>query len=421
MDKTVFQNLDELGKNSNWKPALEIVKAGLSAIDTQKVIENSVTLNGDTLRIKDFKINLSAYKRIKVIGFGKASSEAAHALEKVLGPKIGAGAVIDIKSAECQYIENLIGSHPRPTEKNVKASNRIVELAENSNEDDLVLVIVSGGGSALLCWPEEECVQGESLYSKFLKVGGTIEELNVVRKHLSMLKGGGLAKILYPAKVVGLVFCDIPGDSIEDVASGPTFKDETTVEDAQKILLKYGFTDFKLNDTPKEDKYFEKVTNISLISNIDALEAMSVRAKELELKPEIVSAEIYDLPQVALEKFEKYLGEKNAVLGGGEVKLVIEGNEGSGGRCVQVALAVLPKLREGDVFVAIASDGIDNSDCAGAIVDANTLKKAKELGLDYEEHLRKFDSYNFLKATGNLIFTGQTGANVSDLMLWIRK
>jgi len=421
MDKTIIKNLDELEKNSNWKPALEIVKAGLSAIETKKVVENLVKLDGETLKIKDLEINLSKFKRIKVIGFGKASSEAGLALEKVLGSKISGGAVIDIKSAECSYIENLIGTHPHPSIQNVSATKRIIELAEDSNEDDLVLVIVSGGGSALLCWPEAECAQGESLYSQFLKVGGTIEELNVVRKHLSALKGGGLAKMLYPAKVVGLIFCDIPGDSIEEVASGPTFKDKTTQKDAEVILEKYRLTGFELNQTPKEDKYFEKVTNISLVSNIDALNAMSRKAEEFGLKAEIISAEIYDLPEVTINNFENHLSENKVVFGGGEIRLLVEGNEGSGGRCVQLALAVLPQLKEGDVFVAIASDGLDNSDRAGAIVDVNTLKKAEELGLNYEEYLKKCDSYNFLKATGNLIFTGQTGANVSDLMLWIRK
>jgi len=414
-------NAKDLERYPNRQKALAIIEAGLLAINTKEVVRSSVILQGDVLKIKDLEISLKDYKRIKVIGFGKASSDAALALEEVLGSKISGGVIIDIKSSETKYIKSLIGDHPHPSMKNVLATEKVVEEVKGSTEDDLVLVIVSGGGSALFCWPEEECNQGETLYTSFLKVGGTIEELNIVRKHLSLIKGGGLAKMLYPARVVGLIFCDVPGGNAEEVASGPTAKDTTTIEDAKQILDKYGFADFKLNETPKEDEYFKNVSNVSLVSNADALDAMANKAKELGFEPKILSPKIYDLPEIAVKNFKNILTKGSAILGGGEIKLVVEGKGGSGGRCVQVALEALEHLEEGETFAAIASDGIDNSDTAGAVVDEETLKVVKELNLDTKDYLERRDSYEFFKKTGNLVFTGPTGANVSDLMLWIKE
>ncbi|MEK7187010.1 MAG: DUF4147 domain-containing protein [Patescibacteria group bacterium] len=400
---------------------MAIIEAGLVAIDTKKIVQSSISLEGEILKIKDIQIDLREFRGVKVIGFGKASSEAAVELEKILGEKITDGAIIDINTGGCQRIKEFIGTHPHPSPQNISAAKQLLEIAEGADEKDLVLVIVSGGGSALLCWPEEECKQGEMLYEEFLKIGGTIEELNVVRKHLSSLKGGGLAKALYPARVVGLIFCDVPGGGMEEVASGPTFKDSTTTQDAETLLDKYNFKGFKLNETPKEDKYFERVTNLSLISNLDALQAMSQKAKEFGFEPKILSSQIYDLPEVAVDNFKKLLTKGSAVIGGGEIKLIVKSRDGSGGRCVQLALASLKKLGEGETFTAIASDGLDNSDVAGAIVDKNTLEAVSRLNLDTEDYLQRVDSYNFFKQTGDLVFTGQTGANVSDLMLWIKE
>ena len=414
-------NTKDLEKYPNRQKALAIIEAGLSAIDTKRVVRSTIILQDEVLKIKDLEINLKDYKKIKIIGFGKASSEAALALEEVLGSRISGGVTIDIKSSETRYIESLVGDHPHPSMKNVLATEKVIESVKGLTEDDLVLVIVSGGGSALLCWPEEECNQGEMLYSNFLKVGGTIEELNIVRKHLSLIKGGGLAKLLHPARVVGLIFCDVPGGNAEEVASGPTSKDTTTTEDAKKILNKYGFEGFKLNETPKEDKYFERVTNISLVSNLNALEAMALKAQELGFEAKILSSKIYSLPEETINDFKKLLTKNTVVLGGGEVKLVIKGEGGSGGRCVQLALASLKHLEADETFSAIASDGIDNSDTAGAIVDKNTLEIVSRLNLDIETYLERVDSYNFFKQTGDLVFTGPTGANVSDLMLWIKE
>ena len=223
MEEKQIKNFNELATTENRTLALTIAEAGLAAIDTQKVILDSIKLQDDILSIMGESFILSKFKKIKVVGFGKASSEAAIALEKILGSKIKEGAVIGLHKANCEYIEIFAGTHPRPSQINITAGEKIYEIIKDSKEDDLIIVLVSGGGSALLCYPESECGQSVMLYNEFLKYGQTITAMNTIRKHLSMLKGGGLAKIAYPATVIGLVFSDIPGNRFCDVASGPTY------------------------------------------------------------------------------------------------------------------------------------------------------------------------------------------------------
>ena len=423
MPRITIQNLSELANTPGRTAALAIAEAGLNAIDTEHAVSASVALvnNGAGLKIKDLELDLAKFTSIRIVGFGKASCAAAGALVNILHDKVKDGVVIDVKDVKCEYVDNFVGTHPEPSEQNFLATEHIVALAKEITADDLVLVIVSGGGSSLLCWPASECTQGKKLYDDFLKVGGDIEELNTVRKHLSALKGGGLAKLLYPATVVGLIFSDVPGDHLEAVASGPTLKDASTVTDAQTVLDKYHLTGFELTETPKDDMFFKKVHNILMVSNGEALRAMADEAVRQGYEANVVSSEIYSAPEVALASLTDAAGAHGIALGGGEVKLLVSGNPGSGGRCSHLALTALPLLADGDIFVALASDGIDNSDSAGAIVDSTTKKAAAALGLDPAEYQKDFDSYSFFKKTGGLLFTGPTGANVSDLMLWMKQ
>lgn len=413
-----IKNFEELAMTENRRLALEIAEAGLNAINTRDVIANAIKLNGNILEIKGEKFDLSKFTKIKVIGFGKASCEAALALEKVLGPKIAEGAVIGLEKKTCEYIETFAGTHPRPSMQNVEAGQKILQIAKNSNEDDLVIVIVSGGGSALLCVDEGECEQGQHLYDNFLKTGKTISELNTVRKHISSLKGGGLAKVLYPATVIGLIFSDVPGDKFADVASGPTYKDGTTINSADKIVKKFNLGDFSLVETPKEDKYFEKVHNIVLVSNKTAVEAMAEKAKELGLEPKIVSTDLYEEIGEAIQKIFSSDGE--VVLAAGEPKLEVTKKGGSGGRNLFMAMKAVKIVDENSVFIPLASDGLDNCDAAGAIVDKFTCEKIEKLGLNLDEHIANFDAYPVFQKSGDIIMTGPTGANVSDLFILVK-
>jgi glycerate-2-kinase len=222
-----------------------------------------------------------------------------------LGEKIGGGVVICVSGSKCKKVETFIGTHPRPTGANVAASKRLIEIADSMTEKDLAIVVVSGGGSALTCWPENECDQGLELYNAFLKSNGTIHELNIVRKHLSMLKGGGFAKMLYPARVFGLVFSDVPGVHPEIIASGPTYLDTTTIADAEHVIRRYKLGTYKLLETPKEPKYFERIKNYVLVSNLNAIEAMQERAVALGYKALVLSTKVYDEMSLVDEEFAR--------------------------------------------------------------------------------------------------------------------
>ena len=445
MDGNWIKNWDVLATTPNRKIALEIIESGLDAINTENVITASIALKDNTLTVQGVDFDLSKFKKIKVVGFGKSSCQAALALEKILGDKITAGAVVGLEKVECKYIETFTGTHPRPTEANIVAGKKIYETIKDSTEENLIIVLVSGGGSALLCYPESEYIQGAKLYDEFLKTGGTISEMNTIRKHLSLLKGGGLAKAAYPATVVGLIFSDVPGDAFQNVASGATYKDTTTVANVEKIITANNLGKFDLIETPKEDKYFEKVHNFVLVSNKTAVEAMAKKSQQLGLKANIVSTELYDEVDQSLEKifnfasegFSQVLGSPGPYpgqtipkpftgsisLAAGEPRVVVPKNAGKGGRNLHMGLeAVKMNLVQDDsVFISFGSDGMDNSDAAGAIVDKSTMEKVAKLGLDVNDYATRFDSYNFFQKTGDIIMTGHTGANVSDLMILLKK
>lgn len=417
MDSKWIQNFDELAVSEERRLALEIVESGYAAIDTERIVHSAVSLRNSTLRVQDKEFDLKKFKHIRIIGFGKAACKAALALEAVLGERISSGVVVSTSVAKCNSIEVFQGTHPRASAENIKATKRIFELSQGMTEDDLVLVIVSGGGSALLCWPEEECEQNQKLYDAFLDTGGTIQELNTVREHISLIKGGGLAKMLYPATVVGLIFSDVPGTNYRVIASGPTFKSATTIKDAEKIINKYKLGNYTLLETPKDDRYFEKVTNVLMVSNETALQAMKWRAGELGYNARILSSELYDTSADVMKQFQKASRPHEFVLGGGEPRLYVKGNHGSGGRNLFTTLTALDDIRPNQLFISFASDGRDNCDVAGAIADIHTLEKVRKGHFSIKKHYEHFDALTLFEKTGDTIITGPTEANVSDLML----
>lgn len=420
MNEHWIKNYDAIANTENRKIALAIAEAGLDAINTEMVIKKSIILDGDNLSINGTNFDLSKFSKIKVVGFGKCSCEAAIALENILKEKINEGVVVGLTKKVCPHIRTFAGTHPRPSDANIEPGREIYEIVRDAKEDELVIAIVSGGGSALLCYPESECTQGERLYNTFLKTGNTISEINTVRKHISTLKGGGLAQIAYPATVIGLIFSDVPGDKFEDVASGPTYKDNTTQEDAQKIITHYNLGEFVLNETPKDDKYFEKVQNFILVSNKTALEAMSAKTIEIGLKPKIISSELYDEVDKSLDFIFSNEEDKTVVLAAGEPKLVVTKTGGSGGRNMYMGLKSISKIGEHSVFIPLASDGMDNSDGAGAIIDAQTKERVLNSDLDIKEYSENFDAYNAFEKIGDMIMTGSTNANVSDIMILLK-
>ena len=417
MDKKLITNFDTLATSKSRRDALTIAEAGLQAIDTQVVLQNSIELDGTILRVAGERFDLTRYEHTYVIGFGKVACTAAYTLEQILQERIKEGAVVGLSERVCQTIDTYAGTHPIPSTQNYTATKHIDEVARSAKENDLVIVIVSGGGSALLCSTMAECDQGQKLFNAFLQSGGTIEELNTVRKHISKLKGGGLAQSLYPATVISLIFSDVPGGDLAAVASGPTCFDESTVADAQAIIDCYGLGDFILNETPKDLEYFKRVHNIPIVSNMTALNAMQASARTLGYRADIVSATQYATPKETAAMLTKQVVPGSVQAMGGETKVIVpEGCDGTGGRNGYLALSMLDSLQSGQVFISIASDGHDNTNAAGALVDSETISKATEMSLNIQEYQTNLNSFPFFAAVGGHIRTGQLDSNVSDLL-----
>lgn len=413
-----IQNFHDLATSPARTDALEIVEAAYEAIDTDAAIHARVRVEGDALTVGDEHFDLSQYEHIYIVGCGKVACQAAATLESIVKQKVRGGAVVGISPHLCEVVTTYLGTHPLPSGTNVAASEHMLRIGKEVTERDLVFAIIGGGGSALLCSSQEECDQSAELYTEFLKTGGTIDELNVVRRHLSTLKGGGLAQALYPATVVGLIFSDVVGGDLRTVASGPTYQDDTTIDDARAIIEKYKLGDFVLVETPKEGKYFEKVKNILIVSNDVAITAMGEKARALGYEVVAPGCDPYAAPADMLRAFEKAARPGAVVLLGGEPRLAVaSGKGGSGGRNSYMAAAALEFLRDGQVFASFASDGRDNSDAAGGIVDLGAKQSILERGMDLRGYISRYDTNTVLKHANALLMTGPIEANVSDLLL----
>ncbi len=421
--KKYIKNFDQLAVTDERTHILNIIEAGYEAIDTNKIINDNLKFKDNILTIKNQVFNLDNYDHIYLIGFGKASSVAVNAVESILGDKITGGIVMDKKLGECKYVKQFVCTHPRPSVDNIKPSEELATLAKKLDAKDLAIVIVSGGGSSMLCYPELEYKQGITLFDEFLQSGGDISELNTIRKHLSQLKGGGLAKLLYPATVASLIFCDVPGDKFAEVASGPTYKDTSTVEEVIDILYKYKLSaDLILNETPKEDKYFEKVHNIPLVTNSHALIGMRTKAEEIGYKVIDVGADLYQDVDTIIDNFLEKAEPHSVVIGAGEPSVIVKGPRGITGRCQHATIKSLNKIKDNDIFCSFASDGIDNlSISAGALADKITQGKINDKNLSIEKNIEDNTIDEFFTEINEQIITGETGSNVSDVIILLRK
>jgi len=412
-----IKNRERLATSPERTVVLDVVNAAFDAIDTEQIVQKEITVKNGLLSVRDQDFDLKNFDHVYVMAIGKGAARATTTLHAILEPHITHAIVLDKVPLIYDGIESYQGTHPIPSHMNLRASSSIYELAKRLGERDLALVVVCGGGSALACWPESECEQGVRLYKSFLHSGGDIDELNVIRKHISLLKGGGLAKALYPATVIGLIFSDVP-DDISEVASGPTYLDKTTVENALAMLRKLRIKEeFELNETPKEKKYFEKVSNIEMISNRLAIQAMFQKANELGIRTATPFDPVYEYASETLRRLRNGLDNAQLVIAGGEIRMDIKGEGGHGGRCQYLGLEAILSLPENMMLVAFASDGEDNSDVCGVIVDHETKKRATATGIDIRKQLEAYESYSIFEKTGDQIITGQTGANVSDIYM----
>src|SRR3989344_3593381 len=261
----LIKNFEQLAVSEGRRVVLEIMEAGLTAIQPAEVLDQGLSLNGNKLVIAGQGFDLEKYDRVFLLGFGKGAAGISKIIYEKLGNKLTEGWVIDMESAQGNRVKYSLGTHTLPSQQNVEfTKNVVLKLEGKLTEKDLVLVVICGGGSALLTLPSCSIEELVETNRKLLGSGATISEMNTVRKKLDRVKGGGLAKILFPATVISLIFSDVPGNDLATIASGPTVKDPTTVEEAWGMLRKLGISGVKregLVETPKEDKFFEKVHN----------------------------------------------------------------------------------------------------------------------------------------------------------------
>jgi glycerate 2-kinase len=428
------------------KIAEEIFLAGVERVQPRNIFSGLMSFKNSILSVGDLTIPVSG--KIFVIGAGKASALMGAEVEEILKSNIDGGQIV-VKygySCDLKYINVCEAGHPVPDSNGFKAAREIVRIAEMAGPGDLVLCLLSGGGSALLSDVPEGCSEEDMIIINDLLVnsGASISEINAVRKHLSGIKGGQLARLTYPATLVSLILSDVTGDSIEVIASGPTVPDSTTFLQALDVLSDYGLMEkvpagilnylregiSKIKpETPKSgDPVFEFTYNVLIGTNKMALEAASHKAIEMNIDALIVEDELQgDVEAVAdyivltSSQFKNDDEEIKPIclLFGGETTVRVNGN-GAGGRNQHLALliAVLLKDIDGVTVLSAGTDGTDGpTDAAGAVVDSVTFKTALAKHIDPEKYISGFDSYNFFKKTGGHIITGPTMTNVMDLIV----
>lgn len=433
--------------NSRQKAELIFLEA-IRSVLPEKLIRNSMSLSGTTLRIGNLNFDTEELENIYVVGAGKASAAMAHYVENILGQHITRGHVTVKYGHSCKLkkINVTEAGHPLPDENSFRATSDIQTIVEKAGEKDLVVCLISGGGSALMSDLPEGLLPEDLIIVNNLLVrcGASIHEINTVRKHLSGIKGGQLARLAWPATLVSLILSDVIGDSLDVIASGPTVPDPSTFSDALKILEKYNLipdltegvlryirdgVDGRHPETPKPgDQIFSRTSNVLIGTNLTALGAARSFAFDEGFDTTIVTNRMsgnsvemaYDIAESAIRyKNDNSVKKPACLLYGGETTLKVEGL-GMGGRNQHMALCAAVRLKEtnGITLLAAGTDGTDGpTGAAGAVVDSDTIKHAVSVGEDPEKYLMEFDSYNFFRKTGGHIITGPTYTNVMDIVI----
>ena len=426
---------------------LPILSAALEAVDPIAAVKRHMVLQGSILHIGERTYNLDHYERIYVIGGGKAAGAMARATEDVLGDRITSG-IVNTKYgylADNRIVKIKEAGHPVPDEAAITGATQMIDLARKASEEDLIICLISGGGSALMTLPVEGVTlkDVEALTSALLRCGATINEINTIRKHLSQLKGGNLSRAAYPAQVVSLILSDVVGNPLDVIASGPTVPDSSTFAQAYEILERYQLMEElprpvveylrrgkegQLPETPKEDDpVFLRTHNLIVASNETAARAAAERAQLVGFNTLLLSTyvegEAREVARVfaAIAKEIVHSGQPvrppACVVAGGETTVTIRG-EGRGGRNQELALAAAIQLDglQDAMIVALATDGTDGpTDAAGAIAEGSTLRRARAKKLLARDYLANNDSYHFFEHLGDLLITGPTNTNVNDL------
>ena len=449
---------DQLSTNSlrrspRGNDICQVIAAAINSADAGLAIKTHVSLDADQLNISYTSYDLNEYKRVFIIGAGKAAAPMAKAIYEVVGKRITSGAVItkdgylgSSSTIHEKQVKIYEAAHPIPDQRNLDASSKVISLIRILKSDDLVICLFSGGGSSLMIMPP----QGISLKNiqdttaSLLKCGATIYEINTIRKHLDDLKGGGLAKLLFPASVITFVLSDVVGDSLDMIASGPTVADPTTYEDAWAILNKYQI----LDQIPSEirshislgmakiipetlkpaDPILDKVKNIMVGNNTQTALAAIQAAKTIGFNTKLLTTSLHgeasqmgqSLSESALTLLTSptHMLRPACLIAGGETTVTIKGS-GKGGRNQELALGAVKSLSGGDqiILISLATDGGDGpTDAAGAVASNQTYSLGSAMGLYPLDYLDRNDSYHYFEPLGDLIKTGPTLTNVNDLV-----
>ncbi len=430
--------------NVNYRIFIDAIRA----VHPQYIIQKYIQVKEDAVTIAGKSIKSNSSTKLIVIACGKASAAMVLATEHILGNLITDGVCITKYShaLPLKKIEIIEAAHPYPDENSIKAGGIVSDKVSSLSENDFVLLLLSGGASSLMADAPDGCTVEDiqQLNKLLVNSGATINEINIVRKHVSRLKGGHLSKLIYPATVISLIISDVPDNTLEDIASGLTVADPSTYENVFQILQKYNMlskipsTVFQhlnkgrtglIEETPKPgSKYFSKTFNTIIASNQSALDAATVSANKegfyvIKLPKQLPG----DTMQTAI-KISNYLSEYNGglpvcFLWGGETTIHVTGN-GIGGRNQHLALCILHELNknrnrpERFTILCAGTDGTDGpTDAAGAIINSDMLKQREITNDSIQSFISKFNSYTFFEKHGGLIHTGPTQTNVMDIVI----
>ncbi len=429
--------------------ARTIFQAGVKAVDPITAVKKHIVLKGGRLMIGNRTYELSSMDDIYVLGAGKAAAAMAAAAEEILGGRVSSG-LVNTKYGHGLPLGKVRvneAGHPVPDKAGYQGARQIVKLLEKTGDRDLVIFLISGGGSALLPYP----VEGITLEDKqevtrvLLDAGAAIQEINALRKHLSVVKGGRLARLAYPSMLVSLILSDVIGDDLDSIASGPTVPDHTTFSDCLRIVDRYGLKPklpsavmeiFKkgargeVEETPKpDDPIFERTQNLIIGSNIQALQAAEEKAADLGYNTLILSsfvegetkevAKVHTAMAKEILSSENPIGRPACLISGGETTVTIHGR-GLGGRNMEFVLAAAIEIAglKDTVVLSGGTDGTDGpTDAAGAVADGTSISRAREKGVDPGQYLSENDSYHFFEVLDDLIITGPTRTNVMDIRI----
>ncbi|GAA0665478.1 glycerate kinase type-2 family protein [Natronoarchaeum mannanilyticum] len=460
----MIEDRDSLASSEARETALECIEAGIEAGHPRTVVRDAVALEGDSLSIADATYDLAEYEEVVVLGGGNAAAHVAVALEDILADRIDGGVVVTDDPVETERVTVREGDHPVPSERGVDATRELLAAADAADEETLVLAAITGGGSALMAAPagDVSLADLQNTTDALLASGADIHEINAVRKHLSALKGGRLARRAAPATVASLILSDVVGNDLSVIASGPVAPDESTFDDAIAVLDRYGIdapdavvtrlergAAGEIDETPRaDDSAFATVSNHVVADGMTVLEAARAAAADRGYETLVLSSRVRGEARDAATTHVAVAEEIRAtgtpvsppavVLSGGETTVTIRG-DGTGGPNQEFATSAALELggggtdaeagddsgaeagdevgAEGRITVAaVDTDGIDGaSDAAGALVDGTTVEDPDAA----REALAENDVYPFLESRGGLVLTGPTGTNLNDLRVLV--